>query len=154
MTDREKLVDLLDNLGVYDDWYANTDIADHLLANGVAVQQWMPLPEPPKEEKMMDKFCKECAYAPKSNECHTCKVSCFDGEPMGLPSNFKRKSQPMTNADRIRGMTDEELAASDYIPCPYDNDDYGECKYGWHDREQTCEECKLEWLKQPVKEDE
>ncbi len=55
-----------------------------------------------------------------------------------------------TNADRIRAMSDEELAASNYIPCPYDDDGYGECKYGWHKREQTCEECKLEWLKHPA----
>lgn len=58
-----------------------------------------------------------------------------------------------TNADRIRAMSDEELAASHLIiPCFYDDDGYGECKYGWHDRKQTCEECKLEWLKQPAKE--
>ena len=57
-----------------------------------------------------------------------------------------------TNADRIRAMTDEELAKSPFFPCPYDLDDdgYGECKYGWHERKQTCEECKLEWLQQPA----
>jgi len=59
--------------------------------------------------------------------------------------------KPKTNADRIRAMSDEELAASHLIiPCFYDDDGYGECKYGWHDRKQTCEECKLEWLKQPA----
>ena len=50
-------------------------------------------------------------------------------------------------------MSDEKLATSNYIPCPYADDGYGECKYGWHERKQTCEECKLEWLKQPAKED-
>ena len=58
----------------------------------------------------------------------------------------------VSNADRIRAMSDEELAASNYIPCPYDDDGYGECKYGWHKQEQTCEECKLEWLKQSAEE--
>lgn len=57
----------------------------------------------------------------------------------------------MTNADRIRAMSDEELANSIYIPCPYDDYGYGECKFGWHDREQTCEECKLEWLRETAK---
>ena len=53
-----------------------------------------------------------------------------------------------TNADRIRAMSDEELAA--HIPCPYEHDVYGDCKFGRHKRTQTCEECKLEWLKQPI----
>ena len=56
----------------------------------------------------------------------------------------------LTDADRIRAMSDEELAASNYIPCPYADDCCGECKYGWHEQAQTCEECKLEWLKQPA----
>lgn len=32
--DREKLIELLNEL-VYDDWYSNQEIADHLIANGV-----------------------------------------------------------------------------------------------------------------------
>lgn len=56
----------------------------------------------------------------------------------------------MKRSDRIRAMTDKELAESPFIPCPYNDDGYGECKYGWHDREQTCEECKLEWLEEDV----
>lgn len=38
MTDmnlKEKLVELLDNLNVVDDWYTNGEIADHLIAHGV-----------------------------------------------------------------------------------------------------------------------
>ena len=61
---------------------------------------------------------------------------------------------PITNADYIRSLSDEELAASIFIPCPHDTDGYGECKYGWHKREQSCEECRLEWLQQPAKEGE
>ena len=48
---REKLVELLDRF-VYDDWYSNGDIAEKLLANGVTVQEWIPvydrLPEIPE----------------------------------------------------------------------------------------------------------
>lgn len=50
-----------------------------------------------------------------------------------------------TNADRIRAMSDEELAKK--IPCPYIKNEYDECKFGWHERTQTCEECALEWLR-------
>ena len=45
MNDREKLVELFDNFGVYDDWYTNGEIADHLIANGVTVQRWIPVTE-------------------------------------------------------------------------------------------------------------
>ena len=44
-----------------------------------------------------------------------------------------------TNADRIRSMTDEELA--ERILCPY-----GACIY----RERVCPECVLDWLKSEV----
>ena len=77
------------------------------------------------------------------NKCN-CPTSTWD-------KYFKPPIQPQTKADRIRAMSDEELAASHLIiPCFYDDDGYGECKFGWHERKQTCEECKLEWLKQPA----
>jgi hypothetical protein len=47
-----------------------------------------------------------------------------------------------TNADRIRNMSDEELAEA--MPCPYMKDPYDECVHGWHDYD--CSKCKLEWL--------
>ena len=48
----------------------------------------------------------------------------------------------MTNAQRIRNMTDEELA--EIIVCPFDTDP-SVCSY-----KGTCLDCCLEWLKQPV----
>lgn len=51
-----------------------------------------------------------------------------------------------TNADRIRNMSDEELA--EFIPCPYMKDPYDECVHGWHDYD--CSKCKLEWLQSEV----
>lgn len=56
----------------------------------------------------------------------------------------------LTNADYIRAMRDEEWAALSRFPCPYIKDEYDECKKP----EQACEECILEWLKQPYKENE
>ena len=44
----EKLVELLDKF-VYDDWYGNDYIAEHLIANGVTVQEWIPAEEQPEE---------------------------------------------------------------------------------------------------------
>lgn len=55
---------------------------------------------------------------------------------------------PMTNADRIRAMTDEELAIEMFVgmecgacPCA------GKCGNGSH-----CKDTILEWLKQPAEE--
>lgn len=50
---------------------------------------------------------------------------------------------PLTNADRIRAMSDEELA--DFISacgCP---DHARDCK-------ESCKDCTMEWLKQPAEE--
>lgn len=57
---------------------------------------------------------------------------------VGTSSVKKRQ----TNADRIRNMSDEELA--ELMSCPYMKDPYDECVYGWHDYD--CNKCKLEWL--------
>ena len=54
----------------------------------------------------------------------------------------------MTNADRIRSMTDEELA--NIVECPYGNpyfDEHLPCKGSCHD-------CLLIWLQQPAEEDD
>lgn len=53
------------------------------------------------------------------------------------------KNMPMTNADRIRAMSDEELAY--WIMCPYDSP---YCDGIEH----NCIECTKEWLQQPVEE--
>lgn len=60
------------------------------------------------------------------------------------------RPKPITNADRIRAMNDEELAKyiSNRPQCP-DKEKYGfdprseRCDYGY-----DCDECWLDWLKQ------
>ena len=60
--------------------------------------------------------------------------------------NFARKlidhAKPLTNADRIRAMSDEELA--DIVVCPHTGN-WDLCRDG-------CKKCRLEWLKQPAEE--
>ena len=54
----------------------------------------------------------------------------------------------MTNADKIRSMTDEELA--NIVECPYGNpyfDEHLPCKGSCHD-------CLLIWLQRPVEEED
>ena len=57
--------------------------------------------------------------------------------------------KPMTNGDRIRSMTDEELA--EFI---LDKRENGTCfnnKCYYYDPNKGCDDCTLEWLKQPVR---
>ena len=66
-----------------------------------------------------------------------------DGELEDLLLNPK----PLTNADRIRRMTDEELAKfvndTDFDPIPPDKT-CADCRF------ETCESCWLDWLKQEL----
>ena len=55
---------------------------------------------------------------------------------------FEIVKKKETNADRIRNMSDEELAS--LMPCPYMKEPYDECVHGWHDYD--CNKSKLEWL--------
>ena len=73
--------------------------------------------------------CKGCKYehcSPESKECQGCKQNAVD------------KYTKMTQADRIRSMSDEELAV-----CLYEIGYYG----GW-----LTPKCAIEWLQQPPKE--
>ena len=53
----------------------------------------------------------------------------------------------MTNADKLRAMTDEEMANKFFGSCPQIFGGYGMTKEGCPDFE-SCEECWLDWLKQ------
>ena len=74
----------------------------------------------------------------------------FDEEMQNAPDIFARK--PQTNADRIRAMTDEELAR-----LLASNADCNECriysyKDGCMENYDTCVCRWLDWLKQEAKE--
>ena len=85
--------------------------------------------------------------------CITCKADCHNA---GTTSKIVDCSQykpgrVLTNADRIRAMTDEELA--NFIPdwsytkaCKCDEQEFIGC-------DNQCEKCVFEWLQQPAEED-
>jgi hypothetical protein len=59
----------------------------------------------------------------------------------------------MTNGEFIRNMSDSDLARVVGCPEEYKSCDmFWECKYGWHEREETCEECTVKWLNEQIKE--
>ena len=62
-----------------------------------------------------------------------------------------RKEVPQTNGDRIRGMTDEELAENNHwclVICRKKS--YKECSK--YEGKSSCYECRLAWLRSPVEE--
>lgn len=78
-------------------------------------------------------------------DCRTCKTDCVraDGN-YGYTFCDKYTHPPMTNADRIRSMSDEELV--NVVPCPLGFSMF-RCPI-----ERQCGPCKREWLKQPAEE--
>lgn len=82
----------------------------------------------------MSEDCPHCVFEKTEANCR----GCFEG------SHYKPK--PITNADRIRAMTDEELAR--WIATTADDN----CPDTAHERycDNRCGECWLDWLKSQV----
>lgn len=75
--------------------------------------------------------------------------SYFDAYYCPRCGEFIREKPPMTNADRIRAMTDDELAeAISSIPMCVGTDDDKDCE------NDGCKGCFLKWLQQPSEEDD
>ena len=91
----------------------------------------------------MEKDCNNCKfelYNPDEIPCRDC----------GMDEREYWQPKPQTNADRIRAMTDEELAEAMCIhlecyACPVD-----ECRGG--KKICDCKERILKWLQQPAEE--
>ncbi|HIV96321.1 MAG TPA: hypothetical protein H9745_01930 [Candidatus Agathobaculum stercoravium] len=85
------------------------------------------------------------------NLCDRCAADCrHERNPNEIVVKCGAYKPPMTNADRIRGMSDEELA--NFIPdwsytkaCKCDEHEFIGC-------DNQCEKCVFEWLKQPAEE--
>lgn len=88
----------------------------------------------------VDKKCQKCRYN-QTATCNRCDMYYDEFEPIEEP--------PITNADRIRSMNDEELAELwwervDCGECPVHKD----CKMTGQD----CKKLALDWLRQEVEE--
>lgn len=64
-----------------------------------------------------------------------------------LRENAEREKKPRTNADHIRAMSVEELAK--FIP-NWSCTNACKCSERYVDCNNECEECVIEWLRQPV----
>lgn len=83
----------------------------------------------------MSEDCPHCVFEKTEANCR----GCFEG------SHYRPK--PITNADRIRAMSDEELAVMFFnyhysFTCP---------EKGCHECKESCMDCWLDWLKEEVK---
>lgn len=88
--------------------------------------------------------------------CGSCigKTLCGEPEDAALGCDNRIVSQ-ITNADRVRAMSDEELA--DFIS-RIEIGDFGPQVYGktfcdMCDGQYECDDCRLWWLRQPAEED-
>lgn len=86
----------------------------------------------------LDEKYKECCHNDACESFDTC-IECWD--------EWAENNPPMTNADRIRAMSDEELAKF------LDDCNSQGCVCPTRDCSEVCELCIAEWLKEPVKED-
>lgn len=85
------------------------------------------------------KFCKDCWNFDRCNAIGRTVDFAVDD---GVCREFD-ECKPQTNADRIRAMSDEELAKFLYTDPMCEGQRYCS-EYG-------CEDCILDWLRQPVK---
>ena len=91
------------------------------------------------------------------SKCKTCKKydDCRSGSGLTWPCGAYVPTQ-MTNADRIRTMSDDELAGflmklmHNNVQC------FGEGMFPYHPcpQEQNCKQCGLDWLQQPAEEND
>ena len=92
--------------------------------------------------------CRECKYADWDADGCTCMIDgFFVCDASEYTCDQYRPAKPLTNADRIRQMTDEELAKT-MRSCKF-------CAYldKGCQHNGTCTQGFLEWLKQEVSED-
>ena len=85
------------------------------------------------------------------NNAGYCKISaCVNPKYNNQLINTNVSKKPQTNADRIRAMSDEELAELLYNGCTgHKCTNY----YPEENLEEQCKRCWLDWLKQEVADD-
>lgn len=87
-----------------------------------------------------------CPY----NTLRGCTILEHPGKYCPMGNMAKKENTPITNGDRIRAMTDEELA---YWMTHLHEDGHCLNERCQIFQDKTCEECVIDWLKQPAKEE-
>ena len=96
----------------------------------------------------MKNYCKSCEHDEDIGFCDKCFYNHILEERGIPPTEYEARPKPQTNADRIRAMTDEELAKTfaDYVYChccpiPY-------CKVRFTMERLGCQANWIDWLRQ------
>ena len=93
-------------------------------------------------------FCKTCVHAvDREDFCDNCYY-CGMLNDRGIAPTGYEEAKKQTNADRIRSMTDEELAEN--LMKSYDCPKGKDCveRMPGEDGFQQCKRCWVEWLRQ------
>lgn len=93
---------------------------------------------------MRDSICNDCAQRTR------CDMAEIGRSPLAISTCYCYEKGNPSNADRIRAMTNEELAEwlakhnERSAVCP---------NFGAHDCQASCRKCWLDWLKQEADDD-
>ena len=102
---------------------------------------------------MMWRICETCAHSAwrdgKTAVTEVCLICTFGKD--GQPTNWKEKT--MTNADRIRAMSDEELARWITYACDVDLEMFCSNPKRTRPCDNNCDLCAIDWLEQPAEEE-
>ena len=102
----------------------------------------------------MEKTCRSCKYSCANTAINAVFCMRQKNMPRVMPCETCKdwKSKKQTNADKIRQMSDEELAELISAACPpYYKD--SRC-VRFYQKGTGCKGCWLDWLKQEVESDE
>lgn len=96
----------------------------------------------------MDKYCEKC-YPRDAKPCAECSY-CFPDH-----KNFRPIPHTPTNADRIRAMSDEELASFllFFVPTTFSKEMYTGVSGKYDTSAEVAIRHSLDWLTQPAKEE-
>ena len=87
------------------------------------------------------------------NECYEIIIKTDSREHYRATEDFARRlidhSKPMTNAQKIRAMSDEELAEFIYR-CEMNDTDYAKTFCDLCNGQHECDQCRLDWLQRPA----
>ena len=110
-----------------------------------------------KYELVPGMWCSECCFG----ENHSGIIVCVKHNKECIPGETVYKEVPSTNADRIRTMSNEELAellyeVSDTVGCPGRPGHWKEWKCPIEGTKKQCDgfKCWLDWLNAESKEEE
>lgn len=91
MTDREKLIALFDHFGIKN-WKEQEYMVDHLIANGVTIQEWIPV-----TERFPEPFVSVLAHMPGEKPFPTVHEGFISNDGIWQSEMFRREPGEVTH---------------------------------------------------------